>query len=246
MPRTDSTQPTTLEVVDLGRIAYAPALELQRQTLERVLAGREWGAEPGGVLYLLEHDPAVITLTKKAREGAHLLATSAQLEAAGVTTHETDRGGDITYHGPGQLVVYPIVDLSRLGLTLHAYIRLLEQVVIDCCGSLGLHASRDPSATGVWVTDEPVEAPEAVEAAGGRKVCAIGVRVRRWVSMHGLALNVTTDLSHFDLIVPCGLAGRGVTSLERELGAQQPSMDAVKGLIGERFGEALGLAITRG
>jgi lipoate-protein ligase B len=127
------------------------------------------------------------------------------LRGAGVAVMQTDRGGDITYHGPGQLVVYPILDLNLLNLGLHDYMRLLEGAVIDACGTLGIRGRRDASATGVWVGDP------------GAKICAMGVRVRRWISMHGLALNVDPDLSHFGLIVPCGLAGRGVTSLRREL-----------------------------
>ncbi len=241
MPRAEGEQPTTLQVVDLGRIAYADALGIQRKTLDRILDDREGGSSVGGVLYLLEHDPPVITLSRRAQGGAHLLVTQDQLRTQGVELHETDRGGDITYHGPGQLVVYPIIDLARLKLNLHAYMRLLEQVVVDLCTDLGLHPARDPSATGVWLTD----GDSGVE--NGKKVCAIGIRVRRWVSMHGLALNITTNLDHFDLIVPCGLAGRSVTTLAGELGAEHtPSMDVVKRDLAERFAFALGLDLIPG
>jgi len=138
---------------------------------------------------------------------------------------ETDRGGDITYHGPGQLVAYPILDLNRYGLGLHAYMRLLEQVVIDTVAVWGVVGERDPGATGVWVR--------------GRKIAAFGVRVRKWVSMHGLALNVTTILDHFGLVVPCGLVGRGVTSLHGELGARCPAMDDVKRTLVRSLNERL-------
>ena len=164
------------------------------------------------------------------------------LEKAGVVLHETDRGGDITYHGPGQLVCYPILDLNVLGLGLHGYMRMLEQAVIETCGDFGVRATRDADATGVWVSRDPVE----VGGGGGvgGKICAMGVRVRRWVTMHGLALNVSTDLSHFDLIVPCGLAGRSVTSLERELGAgRAPSMEDVKRALVRRLAEQVDSAI---
>jgi lipoyl(octanoyl) transferase len=246
MSRSKGVRPTTLTVTDLGRIGYAEALELQRQTLEHVLKARDADDPCCGELFLLEHDPPVITVSRRAKDGTNLLATDAQLNAHGVELHETDRGGDITYHGPGQLVLYPILDLSRLGLNLHAYMQLLEQVVIDLCSGLGLHTARDPSATGVWLTDA-AGAGEEIEGSGERKVCAIGIRVRRWVSMHGLALNVRTNLDHFGLIVPCGLAGRSVTTLETELGADAtPSMDELKSDIAERFAESIGLQIIRG
>jgi lipoyl(octanoyl) transferase len=141
---------------------------------------------------------------------------------------ETDRGGDITYHGPGQLVAYPILDLNAFGLRLHSYMRFLEDVVIATIAGFGITGVRDPGATGVWVAPERGGAEASAPGGAARKICAMGVRVSRWVSMHGLALNVTTNLAHFDLIVPCGLAGRAVTSMERELGAACPSMDEVK------------------
>ena len=181
-------------VVDLGTMAYAEALAAQRHWHEAVLRLRE-GVDSTcvGALLLVEHDPPVITITRRPGARGHLLATPEQLAAAGVTVEATDRGGDITYHGPGQLVVYPILDLNRLGRNLHAYMRLLEEIVIGVCAGFGVSAQRDDSATGVWVD--------------GAKVCAMGVRIRRWVTMHGLALNVDPEMRHFDLIVPCGLAG---------------------------------------
>lgn len=204
-----------IDVIDLGRMNYASAYRVQAEALEAVLASRASPAPILGRIHLVEHDP-VITISRRPSARTHLVASPEALARAGVTVAETDRGGDITYHGPGQLVVYPVLDLNALRLNLHAYMRLLEEAVIETCGRFGVRAGRDPSATGVWVGSPPA------------KICAMGVRVRRWVTMHGLALNVTTDLSHFDLIVPCGLAGRAVTSLQRELGDACPTMPEVK------------------
>ena len=222
-----------LVVRDLGQIGYAEALELQRRAQRELIESRPQG---GGAMtvFLVEHAPPVITLSRRPTAREHLIADEAQIRAAGVEVVETDRGGDVTYHGPGQLVVYPILDLDVLGLRLHGYMRFLEQVVIDTLAHFGVAGRRDPGATGVWVgrSDEVTKL-----RSGGGKICAMGVRVSRWVSMHGLALNVTTNLEHFDLIVPCGLAGRMVTSLERELGDRCPSMDEVKGVLVERLKE---------
>jgi len=238
-------------VRDLGAMRYGEALALQRDVLDGVVTSRgsDAGAESGvGQVLLVEHVPPVITLSRRAAAGANLVGTQEMLARAGVELHETDRGGDITYHGPGQLVCYPIVDLNMLGLGLHGYMRLLEQAVIDTCADFGVRAARDASATGVWVVAGGDGEAGTVDGGGGvgkgdiggdgegrgmggvgGKICAMGVRVRRWVAMHGLALNVTTDLSHFDLIVPCGLVGRSVTSLARELSpGGAPGMDAVK------------------
>ncbi|MCX5659524.1 MAG: lipoyl(octanoyl) transferase LipB [Planctomycetota bacterium] len=202
-------------VTDLGRLAYAPALELQRTTHQRVLDR----LEPPTIL-LVEHDP-VITVSQRPDAAKHLLADAVRLARLGIDVQLTDRGGDITYHGPGQLVVYPILPLADFGLNLSRYMRLLEQAVIDAVGTWGVEATREPGATGVWVR-------RAIPGGPGEKICAMGVRIRKNVTMHGLALNVTTDLSHFDTIVPCGLAGRSVTSLAALLGSAAPTMDAVK------------------
>lgn len=228
--------PRSVEVHDLGRMAYAPALEVQRAAHAEVLEWRDREDTPIGRLYLVEHVPPVITISRRPESRQHLIAPPGVLERAGVEIHETDRGGDITYHGPGQLVVYPILDLNRLGLNLHGYMRLLEQVVIDVCSTYGVQAGRDPEATGVWVGEEgdPQRA----------KVCALGIRVRRWVAMHGLALNVTTNLEHFSLIVPCGLAGRPVTSLEQLLGSDCPPMDRVKQCMCATMAGALGAELA--
>src|SRR5690606_35011474 len=164
---------------------------------------------------------------------AHLLADAATLAAHGVEVAQTDRGGDVTYHGPGQLVVYPILDLQRLGagrLKLSGYMRLLEQVVIDTIAQWGVVGVRDPGATGVWVyRDDPGRAPaDENERVHLAKIAAMGVRVRRWVTMHGLALNVDPDMRHFQLIVPCGLAGRPVTSMKLLRGDKAPTMEDAK------------------
>jgi len=216
---TSSVPPFVLHVRDLGRMAYGPALELQRQLQQEVIAARETDGHME--LLLVEHDPPVITVSRRPGARNHLIATEAMLQQAGIEVAETDRGGDITYHGPGQLVAYPIIDLNRFGFRINTYMRFLEQVVIGTLRKFEIEGVRDAAATGVWVN--------------GAKICALGVRVSRWVSMHGLALNVTTNLDHFNLIVPCGLAGRSVTSLQRELGDRCPVMDEVKRVMIEVF-----------
>jgi lipoyl(octanoyl) transferase len=168
----------------------------------------------------VEHQPPVVTVTRRPGVAEHLLVDEARLNTLGIELAETDRGGDITYHGPGQLVLYPILDLNRLGLRIHPYLRLLEEAVIRTLAEYGIRGERDPTATGVWVPGSGPEEP-------ARKICAMGVRLSRWCSMHGLALNVDPDLEHFQLIVPCGLA-RPVTSLRRELGSAAPHLDDVR------------------
>lgn len=205
-----------LEVHDLGRCAYAPAYQRQTAEVERILAAREEGGPLLGSLLLVEHTP-VITVSNRPTAAANLTATPEMLARAGVSIECTDRGGDITYHGPGQLVAYPILDLNRLHLRLHDYMRLLEETVIGTLEVFGIKGHREPGATGVWVE----------QGGSTAKIAAMGVRIRRWVSMHGLALNVDPDLSHFDLIVPCGLAGRRVTSMAAVLGAP-PAMGTTK------------------
>lgn len=216
-------------------MSYEAAYAVQTEHHAEVLAARESGAPMIGRVLLVEHDPPVITISRRPEARSHLIAGDGMLRAAGVTLAETDRGGDITYHGPGQLVAYPIVDLNHVNLGLHGYMRLLEGAVIECCAAFGVPAERDSAATGVWVPRPG--SPDGVRAAA--KVCAMGVRVRRWVSLHGLALNVTTNLDHFGLIVPCGLAGRAVTSLQRELGPACPAMDTVKSALGASLVEHL-------
>jgi lipoate-protein ligase B len=208
----DSPISERFAVVELGTVPYGAALELQRAHHAEVLAGR--AGETAHRVLLVEHPPT-ITVTRRPDAAEHVLAGAEALAAAGVERCETDRGGDVTYHGPGQAVVYPIVDLQRLGLGIHAYIRALEEAAIAACGAWGLECGREQGATGVWTS------PAAGRPA--RKVAAIGVRVSRGVTMHGMALNVAPDLSHFALIVPCGLHGRDVTSMRAELGDACPS-----------------------
>jgi lipoyl(octanoyl) transferase len=226
-------------------MAYAPAFELQKTLQREVIESRGAEGEPSGVVHLLlvEHDPPVITVSRRPGARHHLLASEAQLRAAGVEVAETDRGGDITYHGPGQLVVYPILDLNRFGFRVDSYMRFLEQVVIDVLARFGVRAECDNEITGVWV--RPSHDALGLQSSGvdrspvPAKICALGVRVSRWVSMHGLALNVTTNLDHFKLIVPCGLADRSVTSMQRELGAACPGIHEVKRSFVDRFDEGL-------
>lgn len=243
-----------LRVHDLGRMAYAQALALQRRLQQEVTASRI-GDEPATLahLILVEHDPPVITISRRPGARRHLIASPRQLAAAGVEVVETDRGGDITYHGPGQLVVYPILDLNALGLRLIGYLRFLEEIVIGVLARFGIEGVRDDAATGVWVRPSQ-EAPHDNAALGAAsscgppdcsKICAIGVRVSRWVTMHGLALNVTTDLDHFNLIVPCGLAGRSVTSMQHQLRSGGPAINEVKSAMVDEFHAMVAIQIPK-
>ena len=189
-----------LLVSDLGTLPYADALALQRA----VALARICGAFDEDLLLLVEHPP-VVTLGRASSRG-HLLASPALLSGRGVELHEVDRGGDVTFHGPGQLVGYPIIDLKRHTQDLHWYLRQLEAALIAALAELGLPGERRTGFTGVW-TD-------------GRKLASIGVHARDWVTWHGFALNVTTDLSFFDLIVPCGIPSVEMTSISAELRRQ--------------------------
>ena len=183
----------------LGRVAYAEALALQRALVDE----RKAGAIDDQLL-LVEH-PHVLTLGVRGDGGrSHILADPDLLASRGVEVHEAGRGGDITYHGPGQIVGYPIVDLKPDRQDVHRYVRDIEEVLIRTAADYGVDAGRVDGLTGVWV--------------GREKLAAIGVRIARWVTSHGFAFNVTTDLEYFNLIVPCGIADRGVTSLDRLLG----------------------------
>ena len=217
-----------LQVQDLGRMDYAAALERQRVVHADLVAARE--ARPPMQLLLVEHDPPVITVSRRPGAERHVIVSDARLAELGVQKVETDRGGDVTWHGPGQLVAYPILDLHRLDLRIHGYMRFLEQAVIDTLAALGVQGMRDEAATGVWVG----------EGVPQRKICAMGVRISRWATLHGLALNVCPDLGQFELIVPCGLVGRPVTSLQRELGSRAPSMEQVKNRLADRLMQAVG------
>ena len=236
MPTQGLEADPVLPMQDLGRVGYAPAYAEQIRRHERVLASRLAGGPLVGEILLVEHDP-VITISRRASARDHLLATPEALARSGVAVEDTDRGGDITYHGPGQLVVYPIIDIERLGLGVHDHIRLMERAVIETCQHFGLDARRDSTATGVWINPPGLmdtHHPDGVHPRAG-KIAAMGVRVRKWITLHGLSLNVAPDLSHFELIVPCGLSGRPVTSLLRELGQRCPAMDDVKHELGTRL-----------
>ena len=197
-----------MDVVDLGRLPYRAAWAAQESAHADVLGG---GAER---VLLVEHPPTV-TVGRRPSGRQHLLVDPEHLAGLGVDFVESDRGGDVTYHGPGQLVAYPILRLADHGFTVSSYVHWLERAVVDALADLGLPAHADPAAVGVWTDADPPA-----------KVCAIGVRIRRGVTLHGLALNVTTDLAGFGLIVPCGLAGRPVTSLRQELGDRGPTIVA--------------------
>ena len=208
-----------LEVRRLGRLEYAAGLELQKTLVEQRKRG-----EIADQLLLLEH-PHVITLGVRNRtDRSHVLESEESLASQGVALFETGRGGDVTYHGPGQLVGYPIIELAQDRRDVHRYVRDLEDVLIRAVSEFGIDARRVAGLNGIWV------GPEGGEA----KLAAIGVRISRWVTSHGFALNVTTDLSRFGLIVPCGITDRGVTSMERLLGRSLP-MDEVEDAVIRAF-----------
>ncbi len=211
-----------MRVRDLGQMLYRDAWAVQEDAHARVLAGE---AEE---LLFVEHPP-VITYGRRDGCEKNLLATEAQLKSMGVDLVKSDRGGDITLHAPGQIVCYPIVRLADHHLSVGGYVHTLERIVIETLGGFGLLAATDPKAVGVWVNDAGQQA----------KICAIGVRIRKGVSLHGLALNVSTDLDLFDLIVPCGLQGRTVTSLSRLLGEHAPSVSEVRTSLTQRLLAAL-------
>lgn len=202
-----------MRVDHLGTVPYRDAWAAQEEAHAEVLDG---GAER---VLLVEHPP-VITFGRRPGVERNLIASDAQLAAMGVEVVQSDRGGDITFHGPGQVVAYPIIRLNDHALSVGGYVRALERAAIETCRAFGVEARREDGAVGVWVDD--------ARTGTAAKVCAIGVRIRRGVSLHGIALNVSTDLSYFNLIVPCGLVGRSVTSLVELLGANAPSVDEVK------------------
>ncbi|MFW6174913.1 MAG: lipoyl(octanoyl) transferase LipB [Chloroflexota bacterium] len=199
-----------LRCVALGRVPYLDAVDLQRSLLAR----RAEGQAPDTLL-LLEH-PHVYTLGRRARD-SDVLADAAALQATGAEVARTDRGGETTYHGPGQLVAYPILGLHWLGMGPVGYVRLLETAIIETLACYGLAGHTVDGSPGVWVGGDGAAPADGVVPAG-RKIAAIGVKVSRGVSMHGLALNVSTDLSYFTRIVPCGMPGLPVTSISEETG----------------------------
>ena len=196
---------------DLGRIRYKEAWDYQAKLFAEVIRDKqEQKSERKQYLLFCEHEH-VYTLGKSG-DRQNLLITRQICEHKKIDLHEIDRGGDITYHGPGQLVAYPIIDLEAFGIGIKRYISLLEDVVIETLKSYGIEGVKDEKAMGVWIDpDDPLRA---------RKICAIGVRASRFVTMHGLALNINSDLSYFNFINPCGFTDRGVTSMQKELGRE--------------------------
>lgn len=231
-PRTSSSAPQLL-VVRLGLVAYLDALALQR----RVAAARIAGEVAEDVLLLVEHPP-VITLGRSTKAASMPLDAEA-LRARGVEVHEVERGGDVTFHGPGQLVGYPVVDLKRHRRDLHWYLRQVEAALARAVAQFGVAGGRHPGYTGLWVGDSD---PTSDTWAPRRKLASIGVHARDWVTWHGFALNVTREpLAHFDLIVPCGIAGVDMTAVARE--TDRPvTVDAVGDAVAVAFAHEFALA----
>ena len=205
----------TIKIIDLGHQSYSKSLEIQENHFNGIISLKRFNRKTDhpqptqNYLLWVEHPP-VFTLGKSGKI-EHLLVDKQALAEKGIEFYQTNRGGDITFHGPGQLVVYPIFDLDNFFTDIHKYLRFLEEAVIDTLKEYGLNGSRSQGETGVWLD---VGTPFA------RKICAMGVRASHWVTMHGLAFNINTDLSYFDHIVPCGIQGKGVTSLSKELGRE--------------------------
>jgi lipoyl(octanoyl) transferase len=213
-----------LEVRRLGVVGYEEALALQRHLVEERRAERV-----PDLLLLLQHPP-VITLGVKGDGGrANIVATADRLASLGIGVHETGRGGDVTYHGPGQIVGYPIVDLRPDRCDVHRYVRDVEEVMIRVCADYGVSAARIKGLTGAWV--------------GAEKIGAIGVRISRWITSHGFAFNVSTNLDHFGLIVPCGIRDRGVTSLDKAAGRRLPLAEVEDAFV-RRFTETFDRRVT--
>lgn len=213
-----------IEVHRLGVVSYSDALELQKRLVEL----RKSDEIPDQLL-LLEHPPVITLGVKTRNDRSHVVATTETLEEQGVEVFESGRGGDVTYHGPGQLVGYPIMDLRPDRCDVHRYVRDLEEMLIRVAAGFGVTAGRLPGLTGAWV--------------GSDKVAAIGVRIARWVTSHGFALNVSTNLAHFNLIVPCGITDKGVTSLERLTG-RNLDMDEVADAAAIEFAAVFDRSLT--
>ena len=206
-----------LEVRRLGLIDYDEALTLQRDLVEERRADNV-----PDLLLLLEHPPVITLGVRSEIARANVVATDDRLGDLGIAVHETGRGGVVTYHGPGQVVGYPILDLRPDRCDVHKYVRDLEEVMIRTCADYGVSANRISGLTGAWV--------------GAEKIGAIGIRISRWITSHGFAFNVSTNLDHFKLIVPCGISDRGVTSLEKAIGRSIPLPQVEEALV-RRFAE---------
>jgi lipoyl(octanoyl) transferase len=224
--------------IDLGLIDYQKAWDFQTKLFEETLAvkseNRNRPADQqiatDNTLIFCEHPP-VYTLGKSGKE-SNLLIKKEELPSVGATYYHINRGGDITFHGPGQLVVYPIFDLENFFTDIHRYMRALEESVIQTLKEFGIDAGRINGLTGVWIESE--------EKSRARKICALGVKTSRWVTLHGLAFNITTDLRYFDYIIPCGIDDKAVTSLQRELGTPI-HIEEVKGILKEKIREQFNL-----
>lgn len=218
---------------DLGCKGYREVWELQNKRMEEVKTEKLSGKTPCNYLLFVEHPP-VYTLGKSGDE-TNMLISSLQLRAEHAEFIKVDRGGDITFHGPGQLVVYPILDLESFQLGVKDYVERLEEIVIRTIASFGIKGERLRGATGVWV--EP-------DTARARKICAIGVKCSRYVTMHGFALNVNTELNYFNYIHPCGFVDKGVTSIEKETG-RTPSLEEVKAIVAGHFISLLNMELEK-
>ncbi len=231
---------TACLIVDLGLIGFEEAFALQR----RIVAARKADAI-GDVLLLCEH-PHVITLGRSGKR-ENLLASERVLAQKGVEFHATNRGGDITYHGPGQIVGYPVIQLAAIRRDVVWYVRMLEEVMIRTCADFGIEARREEGKTGAWIDPQKKDSPQRAQSsqsserreAAAEKIGAIGVHISRWVTSHGFAFNVATDLRYFELIVPCGIAERKATSLEKVLGRAVKRNEAATKIV-EHFGEVFG------
>lgn len=197
---------------DLGRMPYKAAWDFQEEILNKKAEQKRNNETPDNHLYFVEHNP-VFTLGKNGDEH-NVLMSEEQLKELGIEYYHINRGGDITYHGPGQIVGYPIIDLEQFKTDLGWYLRKLEEVIILTLAEYGLKGDRSPGETGVWLDPDK----KGLE----RKICAMGIRCSRWITMHGFALNVNTNLHYFDYIIPCGIQNKKVTSLEKELGREVP------------------------
>jgi lipoyl(octanoyl) transferase len=223
----------TIKYQNLGLVDYKKAWDYQEELFANVLEHRKKAdRQLSGYLLFCEH-PHVYTLGKSGHDN-NLLINDQMLKQIGATYYHINRGGDITYHGPGQIVAYPILDLEALNINLKQYINMLEDVVIKTLAPFGVEASRLDGATGVWL--------DVGQKGKERKICAIGVRASRFVTMHGLAFNVNTNLDYFGYINPCGFVDKGVTSMQKELG-READFDAVQRVMFEKFGEVFGISV---
>ena len=216
-------------LIDLGVASYVPVWRQQEELHNEIIAAKLRGEETGNCMMFVEHNH-VYTLGKSGNE-ANMLVSAIQLQAAHAEFVKVNRGGDITYHGPGQLVVYPIIDMANFGVGVKEYVDLLEELVIRTVGEFGITGERLEGATGVWLD---AHTPQA------RKICAIGIKCSRYVTMHGFALNVNTDLNYFNYINPCGFVDKGVTSIAKEVGAEVPVAE-VKAVVKKYFEELFGM-----